>query len=241
MAEEQPKHLAIIMDGNGRWATSKGKDRLFGHAEGAKTIESIANHIKQNHPFVKYLTVYAFAIKNRTRNKFETVGLERLFEHQVTKLLPGLIKNNVRTRVVGNRQDAISTDLLASIERLEKGTAQCNGLCFQIAWNYSGKDEINRAQAAGWGVTELYQSMFDAPDVPKIDILVRTGVDNPVSLNVRDSDFFPLLSADAVKVPLTTLWPDFSPSDIELCLAVWRAEAHLNGGQRQTIKIVASR
>ena len=234
MAQKKIKHVAIIMDGNGRWATAQRLPRLAGHKAGADALEQLVEYLVHNRPEVQYLTVFAFAIKNQTRDKSEVDGLAALFDHEATAMLPGLKINRVRTRVVGDRSDSYFTPrLLAAVARLEDGTQDGTALNYQIAWNYSGQNEIARAQAAGFDITRLYETMFDAQDVPPIDLLVRTGVDNEVGLNIRDSDFFPLLSTKAVKYPNARLWPDFrGETDLEEAIAVWEAEAHLDGGQR---------
>ena len=234
MVNNTIKHIAIIMDGNGRWARKRGLPRLKGHKEGVGALEDTVEYVAKHHPNATHLTVYAFAIKNQTREPGEVAGLAALFDQQVNAMLPNLIDNNVRARVVGDRKDPYFTpELLGAIAKLEEGTKGCTGLNLQIAWNYSGQNEIIRAQAAGWDISRLYETMFDAPHVPPINLMVRTGVDNEVGLNMRDSDFFPLLSSGAVKVPTARLWPEFKGEiDLEEAMAIWHAEAHLEGGQR---------
>lgn len=219
------------MDGNGRWAGNQKLPKHKGHRAGATALRK-ATKIFAQKTEVTYLTVFAFAIANGKREKKEKLKLNTLvisYARQITEFL----KYGCRVRFVGNKEDGnVPTEVLTAMSTLEKATLHCKDFFLQIAWNYSGQDEIIRAQEAGFSIAQLYNVMFDAPNVPAIDVMIRTGVENPISLNFRDSDFFPLLSSNAVKVPLECLWPDFGLQEIEKVFQNWRSETHLCGASR---------
>lgn len=226
-----PKHVAIIMDGNGRWAGNQNLPKHKGHEAGKIALRNSAKLFALKTE-VKYLTVFAFATANNKREKSEKIKLNKLvifYAQQVAEFL----EYGCRVRFVGNRQDGkVPVEVLTAMSALEKATTHCNNFFLQIAWNYSGHDEIKRAQEIGFDISKLYNTMLDAQDVPAIDVMIRTGVENPISLNFRDSDFFPLLSSHTVKVPLECLWPDFGSHEIQKTFQNWRSEAHLCGASR---------
>lgn len=226
-----PKHVAIIMDGNGRWAGNQNLPKHKGHEAGKNALRNSAKLFALKTE-VKYLTVFAFATTNNKREKSEKIKLNKLviyYAGQVAEFL----EYGCKVRFVGNKQDGkIPVEVLTAMSMLERATVHCNNFFLQIAWNYSGQDEIKRAQEIGFDISKLYTTMFDAQDVPSIDVMIRTGVENPVGLNFRDSDFFPLLSSHAVKVPFESLWPDFGIQEIEKTFQNWRSESHLCGASR---------
>ncbi len=237
---EQPRlrHVAVIMDGNGRWATRQNLPRIYGHKAGADAFERIVEYVAKA-TRIEYFTAYGFAINNNDRDAMEV----RLINAEATMLAkrlgPKLRDHNVRVRVVGDMNDErVPNELRKAIHELVDMTSDCTKLKLQIAWNYSGENEIMRAQEAGYDVCWLYRSMFDAPDVPKIDVAIRTGVDNAAGPVIRTGDFFPLLSQGAVWDPQEQMWPDTTGEHIEQACAKWRAEKHLNGGQRPTATLV---
>lgn len=219
------------MDGNGRWASLKKLPRNKGHQAGADTLKAISEFLAESTD-ATFLTVYAFAQANYKRDvgeKHSLFDILTMYACQVQEFLA----YDARVRFVGNRTDSQTPNsVLLAMTTLEKATEHCTKFNLQIAWGYSGLDEINRAQKAGWDITRLYETMYDAPDVPPIDLLIRTGVENNIGLNWRQSDFFLLLSAGAVKVPLRCLWPDFGPRRLEEAIENWKAEAHLCGASR---------
>lgn len=234
-----PTHVAIIMDGNGRWATKHGEHRLAGHAAGADKVEEVIRYLSRQG--VSYITLFAFATANHSRDEEEVQGLDNLCQSFISDKGDSLHQLNAKVRFVGNRIDGKTSDeLLSAMVNLEGRTADNLGINVIVAWNYSGEDELRRARASRVEAAALYHRMLDAPDVPAMDLVIRTGCDNPISLNWRDSDFFPLLSAAAVKVPLVVGWPDFKPAeDLSKAFAVWCKEKKLNGGQRK-IDVVAA-
>ena len=146
-----PTHVAIIMDGNGRWAKERGMPRTFGHSQGAKVVEQILEDA--DHLGVRYLTVYAFSTENWSRPAPEVKALMNLLRRYMKSSLAKCAKNNVRVRVIGDKS-MLEKDLQDSIATLERETASNTGIGFQIAINYGGRDEIVRAvrQAARKGL-----------------------------------------------------------------------------------------
>lgn len=139
---KMPKHIAIMMDGNGRWAQIKLMPRKFGHKQGGITLEKI---YKDAYDLgVEYLTVYAFSTENWNRPKDEVEGLIDLLREYLNKSVETSVNSNMRVRVIGNVK-RFDDKLQNSIKNLEKSTANCTGLKLQLAFNYGGKDEIIRA------------------------------------------------------------------------------------------------
>ena len=137
-----PAHIAIIMDGNGRWAKKRGMPRTFGHTQGAKVVEQILEDADALG--VRYLTVYAFSTENWSRPAAEVKALMNLLRRYMKTSLAKCAKNNVRIRVIGDKS-MLEKDLQEAIANLEKETASNTGISFQIAINYGGRDEIVRA------------------------------------------------------------------------------------------------
>ena len=183
-----PAHIAIIMDGNGRWAKKRGMPRTFGHSQGAKVVEQIlegADHIG-----VKYLTVYAFSTENWSRPQTEVKALMNLLRRYMKTSLAKCAKNNVRVRVIGDKS-MLDQDLQDSIADLERDTAANTGIGFQIAINYGGRDEIVRAvrRAAEKGLLNdpgridesLLNDCLDTAGIPDPDLLIRTCGEQRIS------------------------------------------------------------
>ena len=137
-----PVHVAIIMDGNGRWAKKRGLPRTAGHAQGARVVEQILEDA--DHMGIRYLTVYAFSTENWSRPDSEVKALMNLLRTYMKTSLAKCARNNVRIRVIGDKS-RLDSDLQASIANLEKETASNTGIGFQIAINYGSRDEIVRA------------------------------------------------------------------------------------------------
>ena len=137
-----PQHVAIILDGNGRWAKSKGMPRNYGHSKGAKNLEVICEDAWNMG--IKYLTVYLFSTENWKRSKEEVDGLMKLFRSYTRTCIKTARKNNMRVRVLGD-PTALAEDLQASLKELEESSKENTGLQFQIAINYGSRDEIVRA------------------------------------------------------------------------------------------------
>ena len=183
-----PAHIAIIMDGNGRWAKKRGMPRTFGHSQGAKVVEQILEDA--DHIGVKYLTVYAFSTENWSRPQTEVKALMNLLRRYMKTSLAKCAKNNVRVRVIGDKS-MLDQDLQDSIADLERDTAANTGIGFQIAINYGGRGEIVRAvrRAAEKGLLNdpgridesLLNDCLDTAGIPDPDLLIRTCGEQRIS------------------------------------------------------------
>lgn len=215
--KECPKHIAIILDGNGRWAKKRMMPRNYGHAQGSKTVEKICREAYQLG--VKYLTVYAFSTENWNRPKEEVDALMKLLRNYMKDCLKQSSKNNMRVRVLGDTS-ALPEDLQDSILELEKASAVNTGLNFQVALNYGGRNEILRAIKSMWkdnrekdfncnDIDEaFFQAYLDTKDIPDPDLLIRTSGEQ------RISNFLLWQLAYTEFYFTDTLWPDFDKEDL---------------------------
>ena len=210
--QQMPRHIAIIMDGNGRWAEERKRVRWEGHAEGARavrrTVESCARL------GVEYLTLYAFSVNNWQRPRLEVEALMRLLRRFAKKEESELMKQNIRVRVVGNI-DALPKRTRAALDRLLENTAGCTGMTLNLALSYGGRDDI--AQASRRLAEKLKAGLIEPSDFtpealqaelstghcPDVDLLIRTGGES------RVSDFLLFESAYAELCFLAVRWPDF--------------------------------
>lgn len=213
-----PKHIAIIMDGNGRWAKSKGLPRSAGHVKGAANIETIARAMKKRG--IKYLTIYAFSTENWIRPKDEVDKLMELLEEYLTKAYKNAEKNKMRLKVIG-RRDNLSEKIQKKIEETEEATSKYDELVLQVAFNYGSRDEIVRAtKAISNDVAEgklnaddineeTLSSYLDTKDVPDPDLLIRTSgeerLSNYLLWQLAYSEFY------FSEVP----WPAFSVKNLD--------------------------
>ena len=185
-----PNHVAIILDGNGRWAKSKGMPRNYGHVQGAKAVEVICEEAYKMG--IQYLTVYAFSTENWKRPKDEVDALMKLLRNYLKTCLKTAEKNRMCVRILGDKA-GLDNDIRARIEELEKATKNNDGLHFQIALNYGGRDEIVRAVrkaaalAAQGGTNgeeiteEVFGSLLDTGSLPDPDLLIRTCNEQRIS------------------------------------------------------------
>jgi len=204
------KHIAIIMDGNGRWAELQGKKRVKGHEQGAKVVKSITTYCS-DHKEIERLTLYAFSTENWKRPRLEVEFLMKLLDNYLKKELPVYLENNVRFEPIGDLR-AFSKSLRKTIANIEEKTAHCDGLVQSLALNYGAQDEmiraINSLKNSGSEITETMLS--NALDCKSdVDLLIRTGGDH------RLSNFLLWQSAYAELFFTDTLWPDFTPNDLE--------------------------
>jgi len=207
------KHIAIIMDGNGRWAELQGKKRVKGHEEGAKVVKTITTYCSNN-PEIERLTLYAFSTENWKRPRLEVEFLMKLLERYLKNELPIYLKNNVRFEPIGDIR-AFSKSLQKTIKNVEEETAHCDGLVQSLALNYGAQDEIlraiNKIKSCENDITEAMLS--NALDCKHdVDILIRTGGDH------RLSNFLLWQVAYAELFFTDTLWPDFTSNDLEKIL-----------------------
>ena len=209
-----PAHIAIIMDGNGRWARARHRPRVFGHTQGVKTVRRIVEGASEIG--VKCLTLYSFSTENWTRPKAEIAALFNLLREYVESDLATLDRRNVRVRILGSRK-GLTPDLLDLISRVEETTRKNTEFCLNIAFNYGGRDELLRAAAkafaAGVNAEEMTETEFaqflDTAGLPDVDLVVRTSGEK------RISNFLLWQSAYAEFVFTDVLWPDFQMSDLQ--------------------------
>ena len=204
-----PTHIAIIMDGNGRWAKKRGMPRSAGHVAGAKTFKNIARYC--NKIGLKYLTVYAFSTENWKRPQDEVNGIMNLLRDYL-KDAENFKDENIRVRFIGDLEP-LADDIKALIEKNEKGSADATGLNLNIAINYGGRDEITKA------VQKIVESGLKAKDITEDTIsqnLYTAGMPDPdfiirPSGEYRLSNYLIWQSAYAEYWFSDILWPDFSP------------------------------
>lgn len=185
-----PQHIAIILDGNGRWAKSKGMPRNYGHAQGAKNVEKICEEAWRMG--IKYLTVYAFSTENWSRPQNEVDALMKLLRNYMKTCLKTAAKNDMKICVIGDIEP-LDEDIKSRIRELEEATANNGGLNFIIALNYGSRDEITRAArklakdcAAGKVNPDtidesLFNSYLDTNDIPDPDLMIRTSGEQRLS------------------------------------------------------------
>lgn len=185
-----PNHVAIILDGNGRWAKSKGMPRNYGHIQGSKNVEVICEEAYKMG--IRYLTVYAFSTENWNRPKDEVDALMKLLRNYMKTCLKTAEKNRMCVRVIGDKS-RLDEDIRNRIDELEKATVNNDGLHFQIALNYGSRDEILRAVRHIMTDTkkgiidpdmmteELLASYLDTKDIPDPDLLIRTSGEERIS------------------------------------------------------------
>lgn len=209
-----PTHVAIIMDGNGRWAQSRGRPRLFGHHAGAKRVREIVEACPDYG--VKYLTIFAFSTENWKRTQSEIAGLMSLFRRYIQREAQALLKRGVRVRFIGDRLQ-LDPKLQKLMDNLEELTAENDYVHLTIALNYGGRDEVARATkrmarevAAGTldpesVDVETLAQFLDTRVLPDPDLVIRT------SGEARISNFLLWQSAYSEYEFTDVLWPDFTP------------------------------
>ncbi|MEL6168449.1 MAG: polyprenyl diphosphate synthase [Pseudomonadota bacterium] len=215
--DEGPGHVAIIMDGNGRWAQARGRPRLYGHHAGAKRVREIVEACPDLG--VKYLTVFAFSTENWKRTQAEVSGLMALFRRYITREAQALIDNGIRVRFIGDRMKLDET-LVRLMDELELMTAHNDLVHLTIALNYGGRDEVARAtkrlarEVARGRIdpesvdAETLARFLDTYVLPDPDLVIRT------SGEARISNFLLWQSAYAEYEFIDTLWPDFTAAEL---------------------------
>lgn len=212
------RHLAIIMDGNGRWAQRQGKKRSAGHEQGAQSVHDITEYAAKIG--IEYLTLYAFSTENWKRPKSEVDFLMKLLIKFLKKERKTLKQNNIRFEVIGDISK-FSKALQDAIIDLKDFTSTCTGLTQILAINYGARDEltraINKAIKSAQPVEEKDISrLLDTADFPDVDLMIRTGGDQ------RLSNFLLWQAAYAELFFTSTLWPDFSTGELETMLSKYR-------------------
>mgnify|MGYP005775305815 FL=1 len=212
-----PQHIAIILDGNGRWAKAKGMPRNYGHAQGSKNVERICEEAWRMG--IKYLTVYAFSTENWSRPESEVTALMKLLRNYMKTCLKTAAKNDMKIRVIGDIE-SLDDDIKSRIRELESATVNNGGLNFTIALNYGSRDEIVRASrrmakdcAEGRldpdSIDEtVFESYLDTHGIPDPDLMIRTSgeqrLSNYLLWQLAYSEFY------FTDVP----WPDFTKAEL---------------------------
>ena len=231
-----PNHIAIILDGNGRWAKKKGMPRSYGHVKGCANLETICDDMKQLG--VKYLTVYAFSTENWKRSREEVEGLMKLFRNYLKKCIKIAEKNKMRVRVIGD-VTAFDKDIQERIAYLEEFSKKYDDLHFQIALNYGSRDEIARgmrrlAQDAAEGKIkpedvdeEMVESYLDTAGIPDPDLMIRT------SGELRLSNFLLWQLAYTEFYFTDVAWPDFNREELIRAIEKYNARDRRYGGVKE--------
>lgn len=217
-----PQHIAIILDGNGRWAKSKGMPRNYGHTVGAKNVETILRAAGEMG--IRYVTMYAFSTENWNRPVDEVDALMKLLNSYLKNCIKTARKNNLKVRVIGDIS-RLDEEMQKKISELEKESANNTGLQFQIALNYGSRDEMVRAmrrmaedKVAPEDITEeRFSEYLDTKDIPDPDLLIRTSgeqrLSNYLLWQIAYSEFY------FTDVP----WPEFSPEELKKAVEAYSA------------------
>ena len=228
-----PAHVAVILDGNGRWAKKRGLPRSMGHREGCKTVEKTVELAARMG--IQYLTVYGFSTENWKRSSEEVGALMQLFRYYMVRLLKIAKANNVRVKMIGERS-RFDQDIIEGINRLEDETRENTGLTFVIAVNYGGRDEITRAvkrlaAACQEGklnpqdITEqTIEACLDTAGIPDPDLLIWT------SGEIRLSNYLLWQCAYTEIYVTDCLWPDFDQEELEKAVAAYNRRERRYGG-----------
>jgi undecaprenyl diphosphate synthase len=224
-----PQHVAIIMDGNGRWAQKRGLPRSAGHQAGFNRIRSVIKTLLTYK--VKYLTIYSFSTENWTRPAEEVRTILDLLVNNIDKEAAVLHKNGVQMRHLG-RLEELSPEVQAAIQRACRLTRNNRKMVFSFAFNYGGRTEIIDAvrhliqeKATEESITDdAFKSHLYAPDIPDVDLLIRT------SGELRISNFLLWQAAYAELYFSKVLWPDFTPGQIKKALEAYSARQRRFGG-----------
>ncbi len=231
-----PRHVAIILDGNGRWAKSKGMPRNYGHAQGAKNVELICEEAWNLG--IKYLTVYAFSTENWSRPEDEVGALMTLLRNYLKNCLKRAKKNNMRVRVIGD-ESRLDEELRKQIDALTEATKDYDGLNFTVALNYGSRDEILRAVnhifsdmekgviEKGEVTEELMESYLDTAGIPAPDLLIRTSGEQ------RLSNFLLWQLAYSEFYFSDVHWPDFNRDELIKAIESYEKRDRRYGGVRE--------
>lgn len=231
-----PQHVAIILDGNGRWAKSKGMPRNYGHTVGAKNVETVCQAADELG--IRYLTLYAFSTENWNRPQSEVDALMRLLESYLKNCIRTAEKNHMRVRVIGDKT-RLGAGFQEKIAKLEEASASNTGLNLTIAINYGSRDEMMRAMCrmledykAG-SITmdmvdeKLFSGYLDTKDIPDPDLLIRTSgeqrLSNYLLWQLAYSEFY------FTDVP----WPDFHKKELELAIEAYNKRDRRYGGLKE--------
>ena len=228
-----PRHIAIIMDGNGRWAKKRGLPRNAGHAAGAEAFRRTANYCRTLG--VKYLTVYAFSTENWRRSAEEVDGIMKLLKNYLQEAICDMEKNHVRFRFFGDLS-RLSPDLQKLCEDAQKYSADFSGVQVNFCLNYGGRDELVKASTCF--AQDVVAGKFAPEDLTEellATYLYSSGVPDPELIirpsgELRTSNFLLWQSAYSEYVFMDVLWPDFTPDDLDKAIAEFQNRARRFGG-----------
>ena len=227
-----PTHIAIIMDGNGRWAKAQGKDRYEGHIEGVVSVKACIKAARKRG--VRYLTLYAFSTENWGRPQEEVNALMELFCKSVTKETPELIEQGVRVQIIG-RRDRFSEEVRERLLHIEESTKEGDKLTLVLAFDYSSRDEIVRATRAIAEKIQLGElsaetiddktisAHLDTANIPDPDLIIRT------SGECRLSNFLLWQASYAEMYFPQTMWPEFREEEFDKALEVYASRERRYG------------
>ena len=230
--EKIPAHIAIIMDGNGRWAKMKGKERFEGHIEGVVSVKACIKAARKRG--VRYLTLYAFSTENWGRPQAEVDALMQLFCKSVTKETPELIEQGVRVQIIG-RRDRFSEEVRERLLHIENSTSGGDKLTLILAFDYSSRDEMVRAMrdiankvVKGEMCSEVINdetisAHLDTANIPDPDLIIRT------SGECRLSNFLLWQASYAEMYFPQTMWPDFREEEFDKALEVYASRERRYG------------
>lgn len=221
-----PRHIAIILDGNGRWAKAKGMPRTYGHYQGGKTLEDMCEVMRDRG--IEYFTVYAFSTENWNRPQEEVKTIMKLLRDYMKTSVKRSMKNNMKVRIIGDKSK-LDDDLIESINNLEEKTKDNTGLKFTVAINYGSRDEIRRAvtniakNVSQGSINpddiseEMISNELDTSGYPDPDLLIRTSGEQRISnfllWQIAYSEFY-----------FTELnWPDFNANELEKAIEAYNS------------------
>ena len=228
-----PQHIAIIMDGNGRWAKQRGLPRTAGHSAGAESFRRIANYCRTIG--VKYLTVYAFSTENWKRSREEVSGIMRLLGAYLKEALRDMEKNHVRFCFFGDLS-RLSPELRKLCEEAQSRSSEYHEVQVNFCLNYGGRDEIIRAVRAFAAdviagktkfedlTEDVFGSYLDSAGVPDPELVIRP------SGELRTSNFLPWQTVYAEFVFMNVLWPDFGPKELDEAIEEYNRRSRRFGG-----------
>ncbi|MDO4367866.1 MAG: polyprenyl diphosphate synthase [Bacteroidales bacterium] len=221
-----PLHVSMIMDGNGRWAKEKGKERLFGHAEGIESVRACTEYAVERG--IKYLSLFAFSTENWNRPVEEVEGLMRMMIKAISNETPTFVKNGIRFRVIGDFS-GLSQELQQEIEDCQKLTEKFNNLTLIVFLSYSGKWDILQAarKAAQTGESNIsekeFESYLSTAGIPDPDLIIRTSGEQ------RISNYMLWQAAYSELYFTKTLWPDFRKNEFRLALEEYASRSRRFG------------
>ena len=223
MADPSPRYVAIITDGNGRWAKARGKSVAAGHRAGADVVKArLRDAVELG---IRELTVYSFSTENWSRSRAEVAALMKLFSERILSETPELYEQGVRMRFIG-RREGVSRKLIEQMQWAEEHTAANDRITLFVAFNYGGRAEIlDAAERYHGGGEEAFRALLYAPEMHDPDLIIRTSGEQ------RLSNFLLWQSAYSELHFTDVLWPDFGRADLEFALAEFDARRRRFGGR----------